>query len=59
LRAVLGLAFAVAMFGFFRWQWKQTPRNSRLRPFVEAYAMILYLTLFVEFACRYGVYWLG
>ena len=59
LRAVLGVAFAATMFGFLRWQWKQTPRNSKLRPFVETYAMILYLALLVEFACRYGVFWLG
>lgn len=59
LRMVLGLAFLYSMGGFVRWLWKQTPEHSKLRPFVEAYSLVLFVALMVEFGVRYGFHWFG
>lgn len=56
-RAVLSVGFLIASAGFVRWLMAQTPRNSKLKPFIEIYALLLFLSLIVEFVCSYGFRW--
>ncbi|MBI6547023.1 MAG: UbiA family prenyltransferase [Cyanobacteria bacterium NC_groundwater_1444_Ag_S-0.65um_54_12] len=54
-RLALLFAYGFAMFGFGRWQWKQSPRTSYLKPFTEKFALLLYLSFLVELIARYGL----
>jgi len=54
----VGLAYFYAMSGFVRWLRVQSPANSKLRPFVEAFSLVLYLAVILDLGIRIGFRWM-
>ncbi len=52
-----GAGYVYAMFGFGRWLAVQSPKNSKLRPFVEAFTLVLYLAVILDLSLRLGGQW--
>lgn len=59
LIGVLGFAWGYAMSGFVRFLAAPSPRTSKLRPYVEAASLVLYVAFLVAIPAKFGAVWAG